>query len=240
MSMADLKPSLQMAHLRQAVPEEAKKLLYQEQIDTVDRAFEVLTELFEPHKDSSTLMEEILKITQQPKERLQALAGQIEEAARRYAETLRLPTSELDQLIKSHFKHAIPDAETRNQLLWDDSKMSLSQMIDKAQSFKDFKGVESSKTKKTLWMTETSSVTDQLKTELAELKKQMASLQASLEKKSSTTVQSSKKSFICWDCGGQGHIARHCKKPKVGDGFSFRPKSSQKTHKQGNSQSKDN
>ena len=61
MSMADLKPSLQMAHLRQAVPEEAKKLLYQEQIDTVDRAFEVLMELFEPHKDSSTLMEEILK-----------------------------------------------------------------------------------------------------------------------------------------------------------------------------------
>ena len=68
MSMADLKPSLQMAHLRQAVPEEAKKLLCQEQIDTVDRAFEVLTELFEPHKDSSTLMEELLKINQQPKE----------------------------------------------------------------------------------------------------------------------------------------------------------------------------
>ena len=38
MSMADLKPSLQMAHLRQAIPEEVKKLLYQEQIDTVDRA----------------------------------------------------------------------------------------------------------------------------------------------------------------------------------------------------------
>ena len=86
MNMADLKPSLQRAHLRQAVPEEAKKLVYQEQIDTVERAFEVLTELFEPHKDSSTLMEEILKITQQPKERLRALAGRIEEA-----ETLRLP-----------------------------------------------------------------------------------------------------------------------------------------------------
>ena len=50
MSMADLKPSLQMAHLRQAVPEEAKKLLYQEQISMVDRAFEVLTELFEPQR----------------------------------------------------------------------------------------------------------------------------------------------------------------------------------------------
>ena len=46
MSMADLKPSLQMAHLRQAIPEEAKKLLYQEQIESVERAFEELTELF--------------------------------------------------------------------------------------------------------------------------------------------------------------------------------------------------
>ena len=70
MNMADLRPSLQMAHLRQAVPEEAKKLLYQEQIDTVDRAFQVLMELFEPHKDSSTLIDDILKINQQPKERL--------------------------------------------------------------------------------------------------------------------------------------------------------------------------
>ena len=75
MSMADLKPSLQMAHLRQAVPEEAKKMLCQEQIDTVDKAFEVLTELFDPHKDPSTVMEEKLKFTQQPKERLQAFAG---------------------------------------------------------------------------------------------------------------------------------------------------------------------
>ena len=75
MSMVDLKSLLQMAHLRQAVPEEAKKLLYQEQIESVERAFKVLPELFEPHKDSSTLMEEILKISQQPKERLRALAG---------------------------------------------------------------------------------------------------------------------------------------------------------------------
>ena len=72
--MADLKPSLQVAHLRQAVPKEAKRLLYQEQI-AVKRAFEGLTKLFEPHKDSSMLMEEILKIAQQPKEGLRALVG---------------------------------------------------------------------------------------------------------------------------------------------------------------------
>ena len=109
--------------------------------------------------------------------------------------------------------------------------MNLSQMIKKAQKFEDFKGAESVKAKKTLRTTETSSVTDQLKSELAELRKHMANLQASLEKKSSTAIQVPKKNFICWNCGVRGHIARHCKKPKVGDWFSFRPKASQKTCK---------
>ena len=59
---------------------------------------------------------------------------------------------------------------------WDDKEMSPSQMIEKAQKFEDFKGAKSSKAKKTLRMTETSSVTDQLKIELAELKKKVASL----------------------------------------------------------------
>ena len=145
MDMVDLKPSLQMTHLRQAAPEEAKKLLHQEHIESLERAFEVLTELFEPHKDSPTLMEEILKISQQPKERLRALAGRTEEAGRRYGEILRLSTSELDQLVKSRFKHVIADAETRNQLLWDDREMSLSQMIEKAQRFEDFRSTESAK-----------------------------------------------------------------------------------------------
>ena len=99
-----------MALLSQAILEEAKKLLYQEQIESVERAFEVLKDLLEPHKDSSALMEEILNISQQPKERLRALADRIMEAARRYVETLRLSTFELDQLVKSRFKHDIADA----------------------------------------------------------------------------------------------------------------------------------
>ena len=58
----------------------------------------------------------------------------------------------------------IADPKTRNQLLWDYREMSLSQMIEK---FEDFKGAESFKVKKTLRMTQSSSVTDQLKTKLA-------------------------------------------------------------------------
>ena len=97
----------------------------------------------------------------------------------RYTETLHLPSTELEQLIKSCFKHTISDPETRNQLLWGDRDMTLSQMIEKAQRFKGFKGAESVKVKTTLRTTETSSVMDQLKSELAELRKQMAILQAS-------------------------------------------------------------
>ena len=89
-----------------------------------------------------------------------------------------MPNSELEQLIKSRFKHAIADPETRNHLLWDDRYLTLSQMIDKAQRFEDYKGAESTKAKKTMKTTETSSVTDQLKSELAELRRQMANLQA--------------------------------------------------------------
>ena len=139
-----------------------------------------------------------------------------EEGTRRCAETLCLSISELDQLIKSRFKHAVVGAETRNQLLWDDREISLSQIIEKVQRFEDFKNTESLKAKKTLRTTESNSVTDHLKNELADLKKQMASLQAGIDKKSSTPAETSpKRPFICWNCRGRGHITRHCKKPKV-------------------------
>ena len=74
MRLADLKSS-QLAHLKQSVQEKAKGLLHQEQVETVEWALEVLTERYEPLKDSSTLMQEILKIFQQPGELLRVLPG---------------------------------------------------------------------------------------------------------------------------------------------------------------------
>ena len=75
MRLAALKPSHQLVQLKQAVPEEVKCLLYQQQVDTVKQALEVLRDLYEPSKDSSTIMQEILKITQQSGEQLRVLAG---------------------------------------------------------------------------------------------------------------------------------------------------------------------
>ena len=67
----------------------------------------MLTELYEPLKDLSTLVKEILRISQQPNERLRVLAGWMKDAVHKYLETLALPSTDLDKLIKSRFKHAI-------------------------------------------------------------------------------------------------------------------------------------
>ena len=70
------------------------------------------------------------------------MAGHIEDATCKYAETLELPSTDLDKLIKSRFKHAIPHPETNNQLLWDDTDMTLDYMIQKVQQLEDFCGMK--------------------------------------------------------------------------------------------------
>ena len=86
--LADMKPSHQLAYFKQSVPDEAKKMLYQHKVTTVNQAIRMLTELYEPVKDTWTVLQELEKITQNPGERLRVLAGRIEGVARRYSETL--------------------------------------------------------------------------------------------------------------------------------------------------------
>ena len=205
--------------LKTAVSEEAKRLLYQEEVETVEHAFTILTELYQPLKYSSTLMQEILKITQLPNERLRVLAGTIEDASRKYAETLELPSTDLDKLIKSCFEHVIVYQGTKNQLLWDQTDIILDKMVQKPQQFEDCKNSGSAKPQKLLRMTERSSETSQLCKQIEDLQKQIGSLQAGKKRSSS----SEKQSFVCWYCGKKGQLARNCKEEKVGDGFTFRP-----------------
>ena len=82
------------------------------------------------------------------------MTGQIEDGAHKYIKTLALPSTDLNKLIKSRFKDAIADSETRNQHLWDDTGMTLNQMVQKAQQFEDFWGCEGAKPKKSLRMTD--------------------------------------------------------------------------------------
>ena len=58
-----MKPSHQLAQLEQALTEDAKHLFYQQEVDIVEHDLQILTEIYKPLKDSSTLLREILKIS---------------------------------------------------------------------------------------------------------------------------------------------------------------------------------
>ena len=77
--LADLKPTHQMAYFKQALPGEAKKLLYQTKIQTVEEAIKVLTELYDPKKDTWIVLQELERVSQKSGERLRVLASRIEE-----------------------------------------------------------------------------------------------------------------------------------------------------------------
>ena len=224
-TLADLKPSHQMAYLKQAVPAEAKTVLFQQGIKTVEEATEMLTELYEPKRDAWTVLREVDKITQGPEERFLELIGRIEAAVRRYAEMVHMNPGDFEQIVKDRFKHAIADPETRNQFLWDKSDMTTKQMAITAQQFYDLKlkGKDPSQ-KKVLRTAERSPERDKLKAEIADLKKQIAEL--ALTKKAEPRAQDEtrrKPNFACWNCGKPGHYSRSCKAGKVGDGYSHRP-----------------
>ena len=217
--LADMKPSYQLAYLKQSVPEDAEKLLSQRRVESVEQALEVLTKLYEPVKDSWVVFQELQKISQQPGERLIALAGRIEEKAERCAKAIHLTAEALDELVTSRFKHAIADEKTRHQLIWDQSPQTLDQIVWKAQQFQDLAGVDSTKPKKTYRTQDGKKGDKKLQRELQEVKKELAELKA---KKTSSPKR--QPSFLCWNCGKKGHLSRDCRQPKKEDGYSFRPK----------------
>ena len=215
--LADLKPTHQLAYFKQAVPKEARKMLYQHKVGTIQQAKQLLQELYEPEKDTWTVLNELEKIKQKPGERLRVLAGRIEEVARKYSETLETTSStDLEKLVISRFKHALADEETRNHLLWDPTVISLDDMVQKAQRFQDARQ-SSSAEKKTMRTHGEDPETVSLKRQIQELKKQIEEL-----KQSKTTAK--RTNGICWNCGKKGHYLRDCRSPRVKSGFSYHPR----------------
>ncbi|MGW8177847.1 MAG: hypothetical protein ACWGQW_03520 [bacterium] len=108
--IARLSDQHQLTYLRQAVPEEARKMLFQKPSCTIDEALEMLTDLYDPSKDACTLMQELGKITQKPGERLRLLAGRIEEVARRYSDSIgTISELNLSKTIQARFQNALID-----------------------------------------------------------------------------------------------------------------------------------
>ena len=116
--------------------------------------------------------------------------------ARKYTEMLALPPTDLEKLIASRFKHAIADAETQNQLLWDDTEMTLSQMVQKAEQVEDYRGCDNVKPKKSLRTMEL--LQKQVSSE--NRKRSYKNKFPPYRPKQKGTSLSRRKPFICWNC----------------------------------------
>ena len=222
-----MRPTLQLVHLKQAIPEDAKRILYQYKVTTIDQALKILTDLYEPKCDSWTALQDLQKIVQSPGERLRVLAGRIQDAARKYAETVHMTELDLEQMTKDRFKHAVANEETRDHLLWEQTEMTLEAMIQRAQRFEDSRRSGSKQVQKAFRTVEQNPEKDKLEQEITELKRRLEELQRNKEYR-----QNRKPSFQCWNCGEKGHYARKCQKEKLGDGFTYRPKKTNQMKRQ--------
>ena len=143
-----------------------------------------------------------------------------------------LSKDDLDELVASRFKESLEDEETRNHLLWDQAHMSLDEMVRKAQPFQDAK-LSSESTHRTMRVQAEDTELEGLKKQIQDLQQQLAKFSTEDKKTVRTTSKSSSKSSsrkwngTCWNCGGRGHKARECKKPKNRDGKVARPHKSQ-------------
>ena len=116
--MAGLGSSQQLAYLKKALPEVARRVLLQSHIRTLDAAWQVLEELYDPPKDTSLLLATIEAITQEPGEKLRVLAGRIEAAVARYGDEVTVGLLDQAKIISGRLIRAIRDPETRNMLMW--------------------------------------------------------------------------------------------------------------------------
>ena len=154
--------------------------------------------------------------------RLRQLAGRIQEAVLKFGETVQLSPENLQEMSKEYFKFALTDEDVRSRLLWEQSQLTMDEMVQKAQWYLDHRDTEKEPKSKTTQVVENSPESQKLQQLVGELKSYLEELTTHRDK---VKTPARKVTCICWNCGKKGHMSRTCFMDKIGDGFSFRPKS---------------
>ena len=219
-TLANMGSSHQLAYLKQIIPEEGKKLLYQHRVDNVTQAVQLLTELYVPSQNCRTALQELWNIKQEPGERLRQVAGRIQEAVKNFGETVQLMPESLQEMSKEYFLFALTDEELKSHLLWEQTQLSFEDMVQRAQWYLDHRNTAKELCEKTQ-VAESDPERLKLQQLVEELKNHMEELRMHRDVRK---THEKKLTCICWNCGKKGHMARTCCLDKIQDGYTFRPK----------------